>query len=176
MRLDSSVAGNPVFFAHILELGLLYVARPGNHAIAARVKVAALGWIARAGHVARQNDALAPFLDHGVGNGDGRKQRLRVGMQGVLVEFFAGCQLHDLAEVHHCHAVADVPDHGEVVRNEEVGQMELALQLFEQVDDLRLNGNVKGRDGLITHNKVRLHRQSTRHADALALPARKLVW
>ena len=39
--------------------------------------------------------------------------------------------------------VADVFDHGEVVRDEEIGQPQLFLQVLQEVDDLGLDGDVE---------------------------------
>ena len=50
----------------------------------------------------------------------------------------------DLADVHHRHAVADMPNHAEVVCDEQIGQIEIFLQLAEEVEDLRLNRHIKG--------------------------------
>ena len=60
-------------------------------------------------------------------------------MQRVVVERLPVGQLHDLAEVHHGHAVRDVTDHREVVGDEQIGQPELGLEILEQVDDLGLD-------------------------------------
>ena len=64
-----------------------------------------------------------------------RQQRPRVGVPGprrTARPPVAG--LDDLAEVHHRDPVADVPHHGQVVGDEEVGEPELVLQVDEQVD------------------------------------------
>src|SRR6185369_9086488 len=72
-------------------------------------------------------------------------------------------------------ARGDVLDYGKVVRDEEVGQPELVLQVHQQVDDLRLDGDVERGDRLVEHEELRVRGQRARHADALPLPARKLV-
>ena len=46
-------------------------------------------------------------------------------------------QLHDLPQIHHCHPVAHVPDHRDVVRDQYVGQISLLLQGNQQIEDLR---------------------------------------
>jgi hypothetical protein len=66
---------------------------------------------------------------------------------------------------------ADVLDHAEVVRDEDVGQAELLAQVFQQVDDLRLDGHVECAHGLVADDQLRAHRQRPRDADALALAA-----
>ena len=58
-------------------------------------------------------------------------------------------QLDDAAEVHHADAVGDVVDDGEVVRDEEVGEAERALQVAHQVQHLRLHRHVERRRRLV---------------------------
>ena len=53
--------------------------------------------------------------------------------------------------------------------------MALTLQPFDQVDDLRLNGDVEGRDRLVRHDEVGLGGERARNADALLLATRELV-
>jgi len=53
--------------------------------------------------------------------------------------------------------------------------MEALLELLQQVDDLSLDGDVEGGDGLVTHDEVRLEGQGAGDADALALAAGELV-
>ena len=69
----------------------------------------------------------------------------------------------------------DMAHDAEVMRDEEVGQAELVLQILEQIDDLRLHGDVERRDRLVGDDQLGLHRQCTGDADALALPAGELV-
>jgi hypothetical protein len=57
--------------------------------------------------------------------------------------------LDDRAEVHDRDVVGDLPDDGEVVRDEEVGESETLAQVLEQVDDTRLDGHIERRDGLV---------------------------
>ena len=52
---------------------------------------------------------------------------------------------------------------------------ELALELCEQVDDLRLDRDVERRDGLVGDDELGLQRDGARDADALALAAGELV-
>ena len=96
-------------------------------------------------------------------------------MERLLVEVDAVAELHDLAEVHDRDAVTDVAHDGEVVGDEEVRQLELVLQVFEEVDDLRLDGHVQRGDRLVGDDELRLHREGARHADALALASGELV-
>ena len=57
--------------------------------------------------------------------------------------------LDDAAEIHHRDAMADMLDHGEIVRDEQIGEAVLALQVDQQVDDLRLDRDVERGDRLV---------------------------
>ena len=65
--------------------------------------------------------------------------------------------------------VGNVAHHVEVMADEEVGQPELFAQFLEQIENLRLNGHVKGGHRFVGNNKVRLHCQGAGDADALPL-------
>jgi len=43
-------------------------------------------------------------------------------MIGAVVHLSPPSQFHDLAQIHHGHPVADVPDNRQVVRDEQVGE------------------------------------------------------
>ena len=60
-------------------------------------------------------------------------------------------------------------DDGDVVGNEEIGEAELALQIAEQVDDLRLHRDVERRNRLVADDEPGIERQCAGDADALAL-------
>ena len=96
-------------------------------------------------------------------------------MQRVLVQVVGRRDLDDLAEVHDDDPRRDVTDDGEVVRDEEIRQVEVALQVLEQVDDLRLDRDVERRDGLVAHDEVGVERERAREPDPLPLAARELV-
>ena len=68
-----------------------------------------------------------------------------------------------------------MPDDVEVVGDEDVREPELPLQVLEQVEDLRLHGDVERRHGLVADDQLRVDRERARDTDALALPARELV-
>ena len=68
-----------------------------------------------------------------------------------------------------------MPHHRQIVGDEQIGKAEFFLQVFEQVDDLRLDRYIQRRHRLVAHDERRLHRQRARNAHALTLPARQLV-
>jgi hypothetical protein len=68
-----------------------------------------------------------------------------------------------------------VPDDGEVVGDEEVGQPELVLQVLEEVDHLGLDRHVESRHRLVADDELGSQRHGPCDADALALTAGELV-
>ena len=73
-------------------------------------------------------------------------------MARVGEEFLRFGQFHNLAGVHHRDAVTDVPHDAKVVRDKNIRQLELLLQIHQQVDDLRLDGHVERRHGFVRHH------------------------
>ena len=61
----------------------------------------------------------------------------------------SSARLDDPAEVHHEHVVGDQLDHRQVVRDEDVGDAGLLLQVHEQVEHLRLDRDVERRNRLV---------------------------
>ena len=84
-------------------------------------------------------------------------------------------ELDDAAEIHHGDAVADMRDHADVVRHEQQGQPEFALQVVEQVEHLGADRHVERRDRLVGDDDLRRERQRARDAEALALAAGQFV-
>ena len=64
--------------------------------------------------------------------------------------------------------MGDVAHHAQIVGDEQVGQVHLALEFAQHVHHLRLNGHVQRGDGLVAHDELRI--QSQRPGDAHALP------
>src|SRR5215211_5796323 len=93
----------------------------------ARPEPASRGRIGRARHVSLEHDALPLSAKRGRLDRDRREKRLGVGVCRRLVNRVAWPHLDDLAEVHHCDAIRDMADDGEVVRDEEIGELELPL-------------------------------------------------
>src|SRR5665647_2994970 len=142
---------------------------------AARVEDAALGRVRRARHVALEDDAPPGALGGGIGDRHRREQRLGVGMLRIFVEHCAVRDLDDLAEVHHGNTIGDVLDHRKIVGDDQVGEVELVLEVFEQVDHLGADGHVEGAHRLVADDELGVERQGAGDADTLALPARELV-
>ncbi len=69
----------------------------------------------------------------------------------------------------------DVAHHGQVVGDEEVGEGKPLLEVFEEVDDLRLYGDVEGGDGLVADEEGGVDREGPGNPYPLPLAARELV-
>ena len=76
------------------------------------------------------------------------------GCVGLREERLRVAHLDDPAQVHHRHAAADVLHQPQVVRDEEVGQLQPRLQIEQQPDDLRLNRHVERRHGLVGDDRA----------------------
>jgi hypothetical protein len=83
--------------------------------------------------------------------------------------------LHDLAPVHHRDAVGHAGDHGEVVGDEEQRHVLLRHEVLQEIEDLRLRGDVEGGRGLVRDQEARVQRDGGGDADALTLAAGELV-
>ena len=78
---------------------------------------------------------------------------------------------HNLAEIHHRHAIAHVLDHPQIVGDEQISETELLLQIEQHVQDLGLDRYVERRDRLVGDDEFGVHRKRASNADALALSA-----
>jgi hypothetical protein len=96
-------------------------------------------------------------------------------VKGLAVEALGLPDLHNLPEIHHGDSVRDMADHRQIMRNEYVGRSQLTLDVIQQVEDSCLHGDIQGGDRLVEDDHVRLKREGTRNANALALAARKFV-
>jgi len=90
----------------------------------------------------------------------------RVPKNGTFIRVF-----HQVAQVHHADVVGNVLHHRKVVGDEQVGEFQFFLQIHQQVDNLRLNGDIQRRQRLVAHDELRVQRERARDADALALAA-----
>ena len=93
----------------------------------------------------------------------------------IADDFFGRAGFDDLAEIHHHDALADVFDDGEVVRDEEIGDAALLLQVLQKIDDLGLDGDVEGADGFVADDQFGFDGQRAGDADALSLAAAEFV-
>src|SRR5690349_9292929 len=140
---------------------------------ASRMEMTAGRRIERAGHLATQPDALTLHLR--VWDRHRRQQGFGVGMLWRGVELARRRRLDDAAEIHHRNTAADVLDDRQVMGDKEKSETELLLQVLQQIDHLGLDRDVERRDRLVADDELRLHRERSRDADALTLPAGKFM-
>ena len=105
-------------------------------------------------HLAGERDLLARLVR--VRGERRREERLGVGVEGVGAQLQAVGDLDELAEIHHGRAMAQMRHGGQIVRDEEIAHAEPALDLLEQADDVRADGDVERRDGLVEHDQPRV--------------------
>src|SRR6266508_122106 len=86
----------------------------------------------------------------------GGEERLGVGVVRRVEDGLRVAQLHQPPEVEDCDAVRDIADDAEVVGDEEIGHALLGLELCEQVEDRRLDGDVEGGGGLVAEHDLRV--------------------
>ena len=137
------------------------------------MELTALRRICGAGKLALKCNGLA--LSMRICNGYCGEKRLSIRMLSVSTDLLGGAHLNDVSEVHYGDLVGDVLNYGKVVGNEYVRHSLLALKLFEKVDDLRLNRNVKCGYGLVANNELGIYRKSSCDTYSLTLTAREFV-
>ncbi len=140
---------------------------------AARMESATRRWVDRAGNVTLEDDSFLFVLR--IRNGHSGKKRPSIRVFSVAVDGLAGGDFDNLSQIHDRHSVADMLDHPEIVRNEKIGEMHLLLELLEEIDDLRLDGDIQGGDRLIGYDELRIHGQCPGDADPLPLAAAELM-
>jgi len=82
---------------------------------------------------------------------------------------------HHAAEVHDHDALAEVFDDGEIVRDEQVREPTVTLDVLKQIDDLGLDADVEGADRLVTDYEPWLDGEGAGNTDALPLASAELV-
>ena len=80
-----------------------------------------------------------------------------------------------MAQIHNADGIGNIAHNGQVMGDKDVGQAQLLLQRFEQVDDLCLNRNIQRRNRLIADNQLWVAGQGAGNAQALALATAHLV-
>ena len=81
----------------------------------------------------------------------------------------------ELAGIHHDHLVGILGDHAEVVGDQEDRHAELVAQAHQELQDLRLDGDVQRRGGLVGDQELGVAGERHRDHDPLAQAARELV-
>jgi len=105
----------------------------------------------------------------------GVAQHLGVGVEWIIENLSCWTLFHQPPQVHDGDLVRHVLDHAKVVSNEEIRQLEFALERDEQIQNLRLHGNVESTRRLIQDDEFRIQRKSTGDRNALPLTPGELV-
>ena len=88
-------------FRGLLPADLLAEATPGIEATARR----RIDWTL---YITLKDYALAHPVCPWIRDRDGGQQSLGIGMQGMLIQFIAVANLHQLAQIHHAYPVGDM--------------------------------------------------------------------
>ena len=92
-------------------------------------------------------------------------------------EYILGRRLLDNpARPHHCDRIGQGPHNRQVMADKQDRQPHFSLQILQQIDDLRFDGNIQGRSRFIRNQHRRAQDQGAGDGDALALAARQLMW
>jgi hypothetical protein len=92
-------------------------------------------------------------------------------VQRLTVQVGCRRELDDAAAIHHRDSMRDAPDDAQIVRDEEQSEALFALQLEQQLDELRLARYIEGADRFVSDDQSRPRRESARDSHALALTA-----
>src|SRR6056297_161662 len=130
-------------------------------------------WVDRARDASFEEDPVG--LPVRVRVGDRRKQTFRVGVERRREDVLDVAELGDFSEVHHGDAVTDVPDDTDIVRDEQIRDILLGLDIVEKVEYLGLDAHVERGDRLVTDDELRLDGERVGDGDPLLLAARELV-
>src|SRR5438034_801950 len=162
-QLRSADAGNPDR-AEWLQPGHLDPAAL-DHMRAARMEGTARRGIERRRQLALERDALPPRPR--VERRRTREQRSRVRVRRPVEHGVLRAVFDDLAEIHHRHRIRDMTNDLQIMRNEEIGDAELFLQIHQKVQYLRLDRHVERGYGLVRDDEPRMQHQRPRYGDAL---------
>ncbi len=123
----------------------------------------------RIGNFPLQNHAL--HGDVGIRLGYGGQKRPGIRMHGIGKQRFRFAKLYHPPQIHDQHPVGDMLHNAQRMRNKEIGQVVLLLQILQQIDDLRLDRYVQRRNRFITDDYLGLKNQRPGDADSLPLTA-----
>ena len=115
---------------------------------------------------------LGPRAAHA---GNGLQKCARIGMLRVAKQLAHRCLFDHLSAIHHHDAIRDARDHAQIMGDPDDRHAQLLAQLFDQLDDLRLNGHVQRRGGFIRDQHFGIASQRNGNHHPLPHAARKLV-
>lgn len=92
-----------------------------------------------------------------------------IGVDWVVYDLACRTDFYHFALTHNGYTIRDVINHREVMAHEHVSEAEFILQVFKEVQDLRLNGHVERGGWFITDQELRVQGQCSGDANALSL-------
>ena len=130
----------------------------------------ASGWrVDQPGNFAADLAQFAPWLRQAF------QQTHRVGMAGALKEIIDRRHLYFLPSIHHRDAVADFVCGAEVMRREQHRHAAFLDEPLQQLENLRLDGDVERGRGLVRDDEIGLGHQRERDHQPLPLAAGEFV-
>jgi len=105
----------------------------------------------------------------------GFEQTSGVGVLWPFGDLGGWADFDDLSAIHYGDTGCEVTHYGHGMRDEEVGQSEFALQLRQEIHDLRTYADVERRDGLVRDDELWTQRQRPGDSDSLPLPSAEFV-
>ena len=116
-----------------------------------------------------------PFLFSHSQRGSSGKEGAGVFVLGGAHEGFGFAQFNNFALSHDGNAVGKIANNREVVGHEEHGEMELATQFLQEIDDLGLDADIQCGDGFVCNEEPWFRPEGAGDGDALALATGKFV-
>ena len=104
-----------------------------------------------------------------ISNGGGGEKRLCVGVFWGFENETGRALLNGAAKIHHHDFIGDISHHGQIMADEQKGQIEPFLNFIEKVEILCLNGQVERGNRLVQHQNIRFQHQGAGNGDTLAL-------
>jgi hypothetical protein len=95
---------------------------------------------------------------------------------GLTADGFSVANLDEFAQVHDANPITHMLDSGQVMADQEIGDAAFSLQIFQEIENLRADGDIEGGHRLVEDHQGWLQHQSPCDSDTLALAAAKLVW
>src|ERR1019366_1062393 len=148
---------------------VLGVAAAGYKGSASGMEGATRRSVERVGN--RPADGRKFHLRHRVDAWNGLKQSLRIRVFRIVKNVIDLSLLDHSTQVHDDDVVGHLCDHAEVVRDEHDGHSPFLLNLSQQIQDLRLGGDVQGRRRLVGDKEARITGKSDRNHRPLTEPA-----
>ena len=153
-----------------LEEGRLVFVVDGKGVLVPWSKGIALGRVDEIGR--RAWYGLELFL--GIDVGDGGKESPCIGMLRLEEDLEGGSDLDDLAGIHDGDPVGHVGDDSQIVRDEDDGHVAFLLETVDELENLGLDGDVKGGRRLVADEDLRICRQGNSDDDSLPHAAGEL--